>query len=168
MKKLLVTMSMLGFAATAMADNTAMEYKTLSFEKGVTTLSDAQRKEINDMAKKFAVKGNDVDVTIATWSDEPIPAKGKSLSSQQREIAAKRSASIKNYMKELKLDIDDADAFNMAENPNFLAKTFNTESNKVKSAVRSEGDDSVMKNKYKIIKENGDAGKSVVIVRYDD
>ena len=170
MKKVLLTLSMLGFSASAFAGHHKdLAHKTLSFNKGVTTLTEAQRAEISEMAKKFNTKGRDVDVTIATWSDEPIPAKGKSLSSQQVDIADKRTESIKDYIKVLKLDVDEQDSFNMAKNPNLLAQAFNTEDNKVKTAVKTDGDESsVMKSKYKIIKDNGDTGKAVIIVRYDD
>lgn len=171
MKKILLTLSLLGLSTSAFAahHDKGMEYKTLSFNKGVTTLTEAQRSEINDMARKFNKKGADVDVTIATWSDEPIPAKGKSLSPEQVDIADKRTQSIKDYIKVLKLDVDETDSFNMAKNPNLLAQAFNTEDNKIKKAVKSETADSdVMKNKYKIIKDNGDTGKAVILVRYDD
>jgi hypothetical protein len=71
-------------------------------------------------------------------------------------------------MKNLKLEVDDYETYNMAENPNFLARTFNTEESKLKKAVKSEEDNDIIKSKYKLIKENGKEGKSVVIVRYDD
>lgn len=175
MKRVFLTMSILGFSFTAMAGNHSgshskdMDYKTLSFEKGVTTLSDSQRSELNEITNKYKEDDRDMDVTIATWSDEPIPNKNKSLSSEQRKIADQRSDSIKEYMKDLKLEVDDYETYNMAENPNFLARTFNTEESKLKKAVKSEdADDDVLKSKYKLIKEQGREGMSVVIVRYDD
>ncbi len=171
MNKILLALVFSGLSIQSFADSKSgpVEHKTISFEKGSTNLNESQRTEISKLLKNFMKKGKDVDISIATWSDEPIPSKGKSLSSAQRKIADKRSESIKAYVKQLKLDVDDYEVFNMAESPNFLARTFNTKENKVKSAVKNEAaETSLLKSKYKIIKENGDTGKSVIIVRFDD
>jgi hypothetical protein len=89
MKRVLLTMSILGLSFTAMAGqhSKGMEYKTLSFEKGVTTLTNAQRSELSEITYKYNGEDRDMDVTIATWSDEPIPLKNKNLSEQQIKIA---------------------------------------------------------------------------------
>ncbi len=173
MKKLLLLISTLGLSATAFADSHKhMEYKTLSFDKGVTNLTAAQKVELDEIANKSNKDDRDVDLTVATWSDEPIPSKNKSLSATQREIADKRSKSIRDYFKQVNLDVDNYEVHNMAENPNFLARTFNTDDNQVKKVVKNEGvkdsDDADVKSEYRVIEEHGEEGKSVVIVRYDD
>ncbi len=171
MYQIILAMSLLALSVSTMAaDSTKpMDYKTLSFEKGVTTLSDSQKAEIKEIAQGFNQVNRDLDVTIASWSDEPSTNQAKSQSSEQQNIADERTKSIKNYMKEISLEIDNFETFNMAENPNFLAKTFNTKESKVKAAVDSDPSiSSALKPEYQILKDNGEAGKSVMIVNYED
>lgn len=143
--------------------------KVLKFEKGASALTQDQKTELSGLFKDSKLAGKELDVTMAVWADEPMPAKGKSLSDTQRSLADRRIKSIKEYVKSMKLDLDDLDSFSMAESSNWMARTFNTEGAQLKNQVakKSKNDD-LMQTKYKVIKSDGDVQKAVIVVSEDN
>jgi hypothetical protein len=142
----------------------SMDYKVIEFNKGVTSLTVNQKTELMNILKDLKAQGKEVDISIATWADEPFPGANKSLSDVQQKIADNRIASIKKYMNETKIHMDDIESYSMAEGSNWLARLINTEGAELKSMFSKEDPNaSLMKEKYQIFKDKGNTSKSVVV-----
>lgn len=148
-------------------DGKRVESAVISFDKGVSQLSADQKKQISELIGKAPKKGDDFDMGIAAWADQPFPAGNKSLSADQRDLAQKRINAIEDYVSEVSY-AGDVDTFNMARRSNWLARLFNTETAELKSMFSKRDDStSLLKDKYQAFKDKGDSQKAVLVLSKD-
>ncbi len=144
-----------------------VEAAVITFDKGVSQLSADQKKQISELVAKAPKKGDDFDLGVAAWADQPFPAGNKSLSADQRDLAQKRINAVEDYVSEISF-AGDVDTFNMARRSNWLARLFNTESAELKSMFSKRDDTtSLLKDKYQAYKDKGDAQKAVIVLSED-
>lgn len=160
-----VAFASVGFANWTKGKHT--ESTVIEFDKGSTQLTAKQKEKIREMVNKTAKKGNDTNLGVAAWADQPFPANNKSLSSEQRDLAQKRLNAVEDYLNEISYQ-GDIDTFNMSQRSNWLARLFNTEDSKLKSMFsKNDTETGVLKEKYQVYREQGDAQKAVLVLSKD-
>lgn len=144
-----------------------MQSVVLDFEEGITELSSSQGEEINRVLKSSALNNKEIDIHMAVWADEDFPGVKNNLNKEQRKIAKNRIKAIKEHIKLAKADVDDIEAYNMAEGSNWFVRVFQMDD--FKSALsKSTEEDEVYERKYQIYKQNGAPKKAVIVLSLDD
>ncbi len=167
MKHILTLATFLLMSQWAWAAGDKMQSLVLDFDTGVTELNAKHSKEIDAILKSAALNKKEIDVHMAVWADEDFPGVKKSLNKQQRTIAKNRIKAIKDYIKKTKADVDDMEAYNMAEGSNWFVRVFQLDD--FKSAIsESTEDDEVYERKYQIYKQKGAPKKAVIVLSLDD
>jgi hypothetical protein len=109
----------------------AHNFVEIEFSIGQSTLSDSARTSVRSVYDQAQEVGK---------IDEEFPSKKlKSLSKSQKELATKRNENIESFVNELRPSTVQVEKFNMAEQPNMLAKWFNTTDNKLKASLVAAG-----------------------------
>lgn len=111
----------------------------VQFSKGMAELTDASKKNLDELLTKARKAGEIDEVVVLAWADQAYPQKGeKTLSSDQVRVADHRRHAIKDYLKTVDRGLD-VDTHNMAKRPNALQKLFETSDAKVKRAMEAAG-----------------------------
>ncbi len=142
-------------------------YTTLVFDKGRSSLSEASKNHLRDLASRAHKAGKPIEeIKILAWADKEYPDKVKGRAATGDIIlASERAQKIKNYLEEDLKESEDIDAFNMARRPNLISKLFRDDEYEVKNAFEQSGatgsrldDGSVSYTK---------ASKALVIIDYE-
>lgn len=137
----------------------------LTFKKGQTKLTAAQRNKIRTFIDGAKGRGEIEEVKIAVWSDKPFPTSGADLPETERSLASARAEQIENFLAD-QLDVSEVEVFNMAEKSNWLARTFNTDEAELKSVFSMEGGAPMSSEEFQVFKTKGQASKAVLLVRH--
>lgn len=124
-------------AAAAQAMN-ARDFVEIKFAPGSSKLSDFQESTLKRMLDQD-VNEKSNQLIILSWADQEYPSKKtERLSFKHRNIAGARNESILRYIRAQGSNVV-IENHNMAERPNTLAQWFNTDDNKIKSALSAAG-----------------------------
>jgi hypothetical protein len=144
--------------------NIISDHIVIRFAPGQYTLSRADRTRLGDLIES----GNNnmqVDrVKVAAWSDHAYPGSSQKLSDKDRALAESRALSVDRYLRN-EYQISDIESFNMAENSNWLARAFNTQDAELKSLFSKENSGPISNDDFNVIKENGDAGSVIILIK---
>ncbi len=161
--------------APACATSESKEYKgvmksvphaTIKFRENSATMSDADKATLRNLVRDARDRAPVAAVTVAAWSDKELPRNGEKLLGYDRELADKRADAVETYIKD-SLDIGNVDTFNMAEDSNWLAKTFGTSDSELKSRFSRRGAAAPVTNaEFEVIKNEGGPSEAVVVVEY--
>lgn len=169
MKFLFLLMLSAMIAPMSLADGKMKNVKstTLEFSEGSSVLNADQKEQIRSLIQASQKKGEDMNVGIAAWSDQPFPAEDTRLSEDQRDLAQARLNAIEEHIATLDFQ-GSVDTFNMAKSSNWLARLFNTEESELKSAfAKKDVSEDVLKSRYEVYRKEGDARKAVVVLSKD-
>lgn len=163
---LMAVTALFGTNAFAEGMNSAMKaipHTTVTFDAGSAMLSEADKNDLKKLVEAARAKGTINQVTVAAWSDRMLPARGQKLSDRERNLADKRGDAITEYLKTT-LAVGDVDNYNMAENSNWLARTFNTKDAELKSVFAKKAYDLPVTNaEFELIKHEGGPSEAVVV-----
>lgn len=139
---------------------------TLNFEPDSATLSDSDKESLRKLITDAKAKGEISEVSIAAWSDKPLPPRGEKLMDKDQELADNRAEAIEDFL-DSELEVAEIDTFNMAESANWVARTFRTEDAELKSIFGRRGADTPLTNEeFNLIRDSGGPSKAVVVVEY--
>lgn len=123
----------------AAADTQASNVAEIQFEKNSYTLSESARESLTKIVSEARKNGAIDGIKVVAWADQEYPtAQLKKLSKHDRDLAEKRAASIKNFIK-TSLNEKGVQTYNMAKRPNSLSKLFNTTDTRIKTAMETAG-----------------------------
>lgn len=170
MKSILTLILTFGMAAPTLAgwggkDKTMekVSSESIEFNKGSAVLTSAQKRTIEKMLMD-SNKMKDSELSVAVWSDQPLPPKGKALSDDQQKLATQRTEAIQDFISTTKYK-GEVTAYNMGEQANWLARMFNTTESELKSSMAYEKKgQSLMKEKFATFKEKGEPRKAVLVL----
>jgi hypothetical protein len=135
----------------------------LKYELGRYLLSDYDKTQINDMIDKAKFDSSSEKIEVAVWADKMLPREGASLSDQERKLADDRGEEIKKYLS-ARHNISSLKIFNMAEESNWVARSFNTEDAELKSVFSKEEMAPISRNGFDFIRENGASSRAVLVI----
>ncbi|HTL13193.1 MAG TPA: hypothetical protein VL588_11935 [Bdellovibrionota bacterium] len=137
---------------------------TLDFRKGSSVLSSDDESKLRELVNKAQTGAKIDQMTVAAWSDKALPKEGQKLSDADQRLAKGRSDAVYMFLKD-QLNVPYVATYNMAEDANWLAKTFRTSDAELKSLFGKKGTQTpVTNNEMKIIKDEGGPSKVVVLV----
>lgn len=137
-------------------------HTNITFNPGSSLLTDADKASLKKVVEEARKKGTLDQVTVAAWSDKAMPRKGENLMEQDRNLADRRAKAIEDSLKS-DFEVTDVKTYNMAENSNWLARTFNTKDAELKSVFGKKGAATPMRNnEFMLIKEVGGPSEAVV------
>jgi hypothetical protein len=116
-------------------------YTTVVFPKGKSSLDSMSKEYLKELAAKaHKTKKPIEEIRILAWSDNEYPDKVKGKSSQKDvKLANERAQKIKDYLEQDLKELEDIDAYNMAQRPNLMSKLFQNDEYEVKEAFESSG-----------------------------
>lgn len=144
--------------------NSISDHIIIRFTPGQYTLSRADRTRLGDLIESGNNNMHVDRVKVAAWSDHAFPANNQKLNDKDRAIAESRLQSIDRYLRN-EYQISDIEGFNMAERSNWLARAFNTQDAELKSLFSKDNAGPISNDDFNIIKENGDAGSVVILIK---
>jgi len=137
---------------------------TLNFKKGSSVLSSDDESKLRELVNQAQTGAKIDQMTVASWSDKALPKEGQKLSDADQRLAKGRSDAVYMFLKD-QLNVPYVATYNMAEDANWLAKTFRTSDAELKSLFSKKGTQTpVTNNEMKIIKDEGGPSKVVVLV----
>lgn len=110
----------------------------VKFDEGKTILSDASKKDLQEIVKSARAKGEIAEIKVAVWSDKEYPTDDQKMPKQDVNLANARAQAVKDYLTK-NLAINDVNTYNMTERPNPLQKFLNTSSYETKSTLEASG-----------------------------
>jgi hypothetical protein len=114
-------------------------YVEIKFQPGSSNLSEDSKQSISELMSRARGQGSLDSVKVLSWADEEFPAASrKKLSDAQRKLASARGKAIEDYIDSMKLHVD-VDNYNMAEQPNAIARWFNTPDARFKKSMVAAG-----------------------------
>lgn len=134
----------------------------ISFGEGRTTLTQAEREEIDQLVTKFKTSDRIDEIKVLAWADREYPVQGEKASKADITLAKKRSEAVKDYLKKVH-KISDVDTYNMAERPNSMQKLFETGSYEVKTSAEVSGA-APTSDRLNLMKTNAHSGKALLLV----
>jgi hypothetical protein len=135
---------------------------TLQFNDKQSDLTPESRLKLRNLIAEAQSHGKISEIQVASWSDNPVPRDGESLSKPDRDLAAKRGAKVKSYLKSRKMSW--VSNYNMAERASWLAKTFDTSDAELKAEIGRGGDQQMSQAEFQVFKNGGQPSRSVVLV----
>lgn len=153
-------------ARTAIYKWTDKDSVVIDFDKGSAKIADHEKKQIRALLEANRQKGQNLDLTIAAWSDRDYMKEDKKVKASQREtsLAERRLTAVKNYIKAQKMGANFDQEYNMAKDPSRLAALFNTRDAEVKKGVARDQktNDVSMNRDIEALKDEGGAQKVVI------
>ncbi len=138
--------------------------ETITFDQNSSFLTETDKATLRNLIQDARAAGPIHTVTVAAWSDKPLPRKGEKHSDVDRDLADARMKAIATYVR-INTDIPDVDTYNMAEASNWLARMFGTTDAELKSVFSKKGGEAPVTNaEFQIIKNEGGPGLAVVVV----
>jgi hypothetical protein len=164
----LLTITAVLFCSPAFANDmhgamNRIPHTTITFGAGSAMLTENDKADLKKLVQDAESRGEIDQVTVAAWSDKALPMKGQKLADADRDLASQRASAISDYLKSA-TDVGDVDSYNMAENSNWLARTFNTKGSELKSVFSKKGAKNPVSNaEFRLIKQEGGSNEAVVI-----
>lgn len=138
---------------------------SISFSPGASKLSESDKDELCALVRDGLKAGSIDYVTVAAWSDRAMPPQGKKLSDTDRGLAKERLQAISRFLK-MEMEVADVDTYNMAENANWLARTFNTRDAELKSVFgRTDAEAPAKRAEFGAIRREGGPSLAVVVLK---
>jgi len=139
-----------------------VDYQVLTFPRGKSDLSTAQKKEINSLLLNAA--GGIDNIHVAVWADQAFPKNAKTdLPKPSRDLADARIKSLKTYLNSL--HAPGVETYSMAESANWFQRAFNTDSAELKSLFSQQGAPAnVDESQFRIVRERGGPEKAVILI----
>jgi hypothetical protein len=114
-------------------------YVETKFAPGSSNLTEEAKQSISELMSRARSQGALDSVKVLSWADEEFPGNSrKKLSDAQRKLATARGKAIEDYIDSMKLHVD-VDNYNMAEQPNAIARWFNTPDARFKKSMVAAG-----------------------------
>lgn len=116
-------------------------YTALQFERGRSVLTDANKKYLNELARKASRTGREIsEIKVLAWADREYPGK-KNERAKTREVilANERANVIREFLREDLRTNEPIDVFNMAKKPGLLDQLTRDEEYRVKQDVAQSG-----------------------------
>ena len=115
-------------------------YTAVQFDRGTSILSDANKKFLNELAKKASRTGREIDeIKILAWADREYPKEGEKSKTRDVILANERANVIRKFMKEDLNSHEPFDIFNMAKKPGMVDELIKDEEFQVKEDVADSG-----------------------------
>jgi hypothetical protein len=139
---------------------------TVDFEKGKSSLSDAQKAELATfLAEKKAQAAID-KLVVAAWSDQDYPPNGDKLGKGAIDLAQARADAVEQALQDAQAD--NVEVFLMTERPNWFQKVFATEGAEIKGKTKAEWlTNEEMVRAGERLRAKGGPGKVVVLVMFE-
>lgn len=149
--------------SSAKYHNKISENTVLEFAQGQSSLSLLDQQKLSDLVKTAKAKGEITKIEMAVWSDKELPIKGD-LSKADIKLANQRAEHIKEILKKDFGHTRHVRIFNMAEGSHWVASVFHTSEAELDSAFGKRGKDTIKREDFQIIKNEGAPSKAVVIM----
>ena len=135
----------------------------VSFEQGSDSLAEDARNVLRDLVSRSKAAGKIDELKVLAWSDVDYPNEARgTLSSEDRNLANRRAASIREFVRS-ELGVNDVETHNMAQRPNALQELFNTSDARIKEAFENAG---VTSSEGRAMKRN--ASHALVMAMLED
>jgi hypothetical protein len=116
-------------------------YTALQFSRGRSVLTDANKKYLNELARKATRTGREIsEIKILAWADREYPGK-KNEKAKTRDVilANERANVIREFIRDDLKTREPIDVFNMAKKPGILDQITKDEEYRVKQDVAQSG-----------------------------
>ncbi len=116
-------------------------YTALQFQRGRSVLTEANKKFLNELARKASRTGKEIsEIKILAWADREYPGK-KNEKPRTRDVilANERANVIREFIREDLRTREPIDVFNMAKKPGLLDQITKDEEYRVKQDVAQSG-----------------------------
>jgi hypothetical protein len=116
-------------------------YTALQFARGRSVLTEANKKFLNELARKASRTGREIsEIKILAWADREYPGK-KNEKAKTRDVilANERAKVIREFIREDLRTVEPIDVFNMAKKPGLLDQITKDEEFRVKQDVAQSG-----------------------------
>lgn len=119
----------------ATAEVGGSKYIMLSFDKGISRLSDSNQQSLASLVQAAREDNRKIDeVKVLAWADREYPNDKTKASQQEITLAENRAKAIQDYLKNNVEGSLDVENHNMAKRPNAMSELFKTEDFAVKTA----------------------------------
>lgn len=135
----------------------------VKFDERSATLSDSQKKDLQQLVADARTKGEIKEIKVMVWPDKEYPTAHQKAAKADIDLADARAKEIKKYMKDT-LAVNDVDVYNMAERPNKLEEWFKTSDAKVKDTAEASGAAPRTKHETGFLGLKGQSSKAVALV----
>ncbi len=140
-------------------------YTAVQFDRGQSVLSEANKKYLNELARKSSRTGREIDeIKILAWSDREYPQAGEKTKTRDVILANDRANVIRKFMKEDLRATETVGIFNMAKKPRMMSQLLKDEEFYLKKDVASSGVSATRLPGGKVSYTK--AGKVLVIIDY--
>lgn len=116
-------------------------YAALQFPRGRSVLTEANKKYLNDLARKASRTGREIsEIKILAWADREYPGR-KNEKAKTRDVilANERASAIREFIREDLHTNEPIDVFNMAKKPGLVAQLTKGEEYRIKQDVAQSG-----------------------------
>jgi|GEM_PF-3551744 len=147
----------------------SIPHVTIEFSPGSALLTQTETAKIRDLVASSKSGGmRSKGTTIAAWSDRALPrTSGQKLSDADRDLAEKRADAIKSYLKD-EQNVSTVDTYNLADDSNWLARTFKTSDSELRSVFGKKGSETpVTHSEFKVIQNEGGPSTAVVVIEQE-
>ena len=166
-----LTMSLLCGGSLALAAdystlNSGDKYESivLTFSKGSSKLNASDLSELKACAERAKNKGDIDKVEVAVWSDKQHPVKGD-LAKWDRRLADDRITLIKDELRKQIGRMETIKTFNMAENSNWLGRSFHTDEAELDTVFAKNDSDALDRGDFNLIREDGAPRKAIIVFK---
>ena len=136
----------------------------VTFDENSANISDSSMTAVTDFVKATAAESKVERYLVAAWADKEIPAKGQ-LSSGQQKLATSRANRLQKALGAA--GATNIGTFEMTSQPNWIQKTFSTETAEIKGKGLSVTDNEILlKEIGQKIRNNGGPRTAVIIAKF--
>jgi hypothetical protein len=136
----------------------------ITFDVGSAEISNETFATLADFVTAANAEAKVDRYLVATWADQPYPAKGE-LSKAQRKLADLRSENIKKGLSVK--GVNNVDTFEMTEQPNWIQRTFSTEVAEIKSKGRGNTQhERLLKEIGQKLRDQGGPRTAVIVAKF--
>jgi len=116
-------------------------YTALQFDRGRSVLNDANKKYLNELARKASRTGREIsEIKILAWADREYPGrKNEKLKTRDVILANERAKVIREFIRDDLHSHEPIDVFNMAKKPGVLDQMTKGEEFRVKEDIARSG-----------------------------
>lgn len=140
-------------------------HAVITFSSDSANFTDSDRANLQEVIRRTLAKTDIEQVTVAAWSDKNMPKQGEFLTDSDRSLAKSRIDAISDFIKS-DMNTVDLETYNMAENSNWLARTFKTSDSELKSIFSKKGAAAPVTNsEFQLIKNEGGPYQAVVVIQ---
>lgn len=143
-------------------------YTALQFDRGRSVLNDANKKYLNELARKASRTGREIsEIKILAWADREYPGrKNEKVKTRDVILANERANVIREFIRDDLHTNEPIDVFNMAKKPGVIDQITKDEEFRVKEDVASSGVSGTRLPSGETSYTK--AGKVIVIIDYKD